>query len=133
MTHRAFPLSGVLMIVGLAGASALPCRGLSAQAVDSTGMPSLELLAEEAGRASRRHPIRVVAHALLCEPGHPLVDSASLAACAALDSARAAAIVAAFARGLDVPLIGIADGDAASDLPVCPEDLDRVAGPRVLL
>ena len=121
------------MIVSLVGAIAAPCCGLTAQAPDSTGMPSLELLAEEAGRASRRHPIRAVAHAPLCESGHPLVDSASLAACATLDSARAAAIVAAFARGLDVPLIRIAGGDAASELPVCPEDLDRVAGPRVLL
>ena len=133
MTYRAFSRWGVLSIVTFVGAMAAPCRGLAAQALDSTGMPSLELLAEEAGRASRRHPIRAVAHALLCESGHPLVDSASLAACAALDSARAAAIVAAFARGLDVPLIGMAGGDAASELPVCPEDLDRVAGPRVLL
>src|SRR5687768_15253391 len=133
MTHRAFSLSGVLMIVGLAGASALPCRGLTVQAVDSTGMPSLELLAEEAGRASRRHPIRAVEHTILCEPAHPLVDSASLAGCAALAPARAAAITAAFARGLDVPLTATAGNDAAFELPACPADLDRVVGPRVLL
>jgi len=132
-TYRASWPWGVVLIVSLVGAMAAPCRGLTAQAPDSTGMPSLELLAEEAGRASRRHPIRAVAHALLCEPAHPLVDSASLAGCAALDSARAAAIVAAFARGLDVPVTGTAGGDAALELPVCPEDLDRVAGPRVLL
>ena len=132
MTHRAVSPSGVLLIVGLAGALAAPCRGFSAQAVDSTGMPSLELLAMEAGRASRRHPIRAVAHAILCEPAHPLVDSASLAACAALDSARAAAIIAAFARGLEVPLTATTGGDVALDLPLCPADLDRVDGVRVL-
>ena len=96
-------------------------------------MPSLELLAKEAGRASRRHPIRAVAPAMLCEPAHPLVDSASVAACAALDSARAAAITAAFARGLEVPLAATPDADAALDFPVCPADLDRVVGPRSLL
>src|SRR5215204_667971 len=133
MTHRAVSPMGILSIVGLAGSLAAPCHGLTAQALDSTGMPSLESLAEEAGRASRRHPIRAVAHALLCEPGHPLVDSASLAACASLDSTRAAAIVGAFARGLDVSVTGAPAGDAAVELPVCPEDLDRVAGPRVLL
>ena len=79
-----------------------------AQAFDSTGMPSLELLALEAGRASRRHPIRAVAPAMLCEPTHPLVDSASLAACAILAGPRAAAIVAAFARGLEAPLVAAA-------------------------
>src|SRR5215218_3805271 len=113
MTHRAASPSGILLIVGFAGTLGLPYRGLTAQAVDSTGMPSLELLALEAGRASRRHPIRAVAHAILCEPAHPLVDSASLAGCAALDSARAAAITAAFARGLEVPLAETAGGDAA--------------------
>lgn len=133
MTHRAVSPSGILLIVGLAGALAAPCRGLSAQALDSTGMPSLELLATEAGRASRRHPIRAVAHAVLCEPAHPLVDSASLAACAALDSARASAITAAFARGLEVPLTATTGDDAAFELPVCPPDVDRVAGPRILL
>jgi hypothetical protein len=96
-------------------------------------MPSLELLAEEAGRASRRHPIRAVEHAILCEPSHPLVDSASLAACAALAPARAAAITAAFARGLDVPLTATAGDDAAVEIPVCPAELDRIVGPRVLL
>jgi hypothetical protein len=96
-------------------------------------MPSLELLAMEAGRASRRHPIHAVAQAMLCELAHPLVDSASLAACAALDSARAAAITAAFARGLEVPLAATPSGDAAVELPICPADLNRVVGPRVLL
>src|SRR5687768_10996861 len=120
MTHRASSPSGVVLIVGLASALATPCRGLTAQAVDSTGMPSLELLAEEAGRASRRHPIRAVAHAILCEPAHPVVDSASLAACATLAPARAAAITAGFARGLDVPLTAAAGDDAALELPVCP-------------
>jgi hypothetical protein len=133
VTCRASWPWGVLLIVSLLGVMAAPCRALTAQAPDSSGMPSLELLAEEAGRASRRHPIRAVAHTLLCDAGHPLVDSASSAACAALDSVRAAAIVAAFARGLEVPLTGTAGGGAASELPVCPEDLDRVAGPRVLL
>jgi len=101
--------------------------------MDSTGMPSLELLAREAGRASRRYPIRAVAPAMLCEPTHPLVDSASVAACAALDSTRAAAITAAFARGLEVPLAATPEADAAVDSSVCPADLDRVAGPRVFL
>ena len=124
---------GILLLIGVAGALAAPCRAVVAQAVDSTGMPSLELLAAEAGRASRRHPIRVVSHSILCEPGHPLVDSLSLAACAGLDSVRAAAITAAFARGLEVPLSAAGDGDAAVDLPICPKDLDQVAGPRVLV
>ncbi len=123
---------GVLSIIGVVGALAAPCQGLRAQAVDSTGMPSLELLAMEAGRASRRHPIRLVAPAILCELAHPLVDSASLAACAALDLARAAAIAAAFARGLDVPLASTADGDSAVAV-ICPAALDRVVGPRVLI
>src|SRR4029453_8367892 len=98
MTRRVSLSLGIVLVVGVAGALAAPCRGLTAQAFDSTGMPSLEQLAMEAGRASRRHPIRAVAHAILCEPGHPLVDSASLAVCAVLDSARGAAITAAFAR-----------------------------------
>jgi hypothetical protein len=125
--------SGILLIAAVAGALAAPCDRLTSQAVDSTGMPSLELLAMEAGRASRHHPIRAVAHAILCEPTHPLVDSASLAACATLDSARAAAITAAFARGLEVPVVGTAEGDAEIEFPICPADLDRVVGPRVLL
>ena len=133
MTYRAFSRSGILLIAAVAGALGAPCQRLTSQAVDSTGMPSLELLAMEAGRASRHHPIRAVARAILCEPTHPLVDSASLAACATLDSARAAAITAAFARGLEVPVVGTADGDAAVELPICPSDLDRVVGPRVLL
>jgi hypothetical protein len=138
MTHRAFSPSGILVIVALAGALAAPGQGLAAQALDSTGMPSLELLALEAGRASRRHPIRAVAHAILCEPAHPFVDSASIAACAALAGARAAAITAAFARGLEVPLAATADtvtadADAALELPICPADFDRAGGPRVLL
>lgn len=132
MPGGAYSPLGILLIVGLAGVLAAPRRGLMAQALDSTGMPSLELLSMEAGRASRRHPIRAVAHAILCEPAHPLVDSASVAACAALDPARAAAITAAFARGLEVPLAGTVDGDAV-ELPICPADLDRVVGPRVLL
>src|SRR5262252_4560174 len=94
----------ILTIVGLAGALGAPREAITAQALDSTGMPSLEQLALEAGRASRRHPVARVAPALLCEPTHPLMDSASVAACAALDSARVAAITAAFARGLEVPL-----------------------------
>jgi hypothetical protein len=122
-----------LSIIAAAGALALPCRSLPAQVPDSTGMPPLDQLALEAGRASRRHPIRAVAHAILCEPAHPLADSASLAACAALDSTRAAAITASFARGLEVPLAATADSGAAVDLPVCPADVERVAGPRVLL
>jgi hypothetical protein len=132
MTHRA--PSGILLIVGLAGALAAPRQHLSAQvAFESSGMPSLELLAMEAGRASRRHPIRAVAHAILCEPTHPLVDSASLAACATLDPARAAAITAAFARGLEAPLVGTTESDAPIEFPNCPADLDRVGGDRVLL
>ena len=134
MTCRVSSPSGILLLIGLAGALAAPCQRLTAQvAPDSTGMPSLELLATEAGRASRRHPIRAVARAILCEPTHPLVDSASLAGCAALDPARAAAITAAFARGLEVPVAETADSDAAVEVPICPADLDRVAGTRVLL
>ncbi len=133
MTRRTSSPLGTLLVVGLASALAGACQVLTAQALDSTGMPSLELLATEAGRASRRHPIRTVARTILCEPGHPLVDSASLAVCAVLDSARGAAITAAFARGLEVPLDGTTESDTAVDLPICPADLDRVAGPRVLL
>ena len=109
-------LSARLTVVALAGTLAAPCEALTAQALDSTGMPSLEQLALEAGRASRRHPVATVAPTLLCEPTHPLVDSASVAACAALDSARAAAITAAFARGLEVPLAATPDDSAAAYL-----------------
>lgn len=130
---RASSSLGILLIVGLAGALPAPCQDLTTQALDSTGMPSLEQLAMEAGRASRRHPIRLVLPGLLCEATHPLVDSASVAACAALDSSRAVAVVAAFARGLEVPLSGMAAGDADVEVPSCPRDLDRVDGPRALL
>ena len=133
MKHRSFSPSAILLIAGLAGAAVVPCRGLTAQAMDSTGMPPLESLAQEVGRASRRYPIRAVAPSILCEPTHPLVDSASVAACAALDPKRAAAITGAFARGLEVPLVATPDADAPLDFPVCPADLDRVAGPRVFL
>jgi hypothetical protein len=118
----------VALICGLA----VPWHRLTAQAFDSTAMPSLESLALEAGRASRAHPIRAVAPRLLCEPGHPLVDSASLAACAALPTDRAAAITASFARGIQMPLAGAAEGDSAVAFPICPTDLDRTTGPRVL-
>ena len=120
-------------MLALVAALAVPWHDLGAQAFDSTGMPSLELLAMEAGRASRAQPIRVVAQTLLCEPAHPLVDSASLAACAALPADRAAAITAAFARGLQVPLGAPAEGDSTIVLPVCPADFDRSGTPRVLL
>ena len=133
MTRHACSPLGILSIVGITGAFVLPCQPLAAQASDSTGMPSLDQLALEVGRASRRHPIRAVAQAMLCEPSHPLLDSASLAACAALDSTRQAAITAAFARGLEVPVAATVAADAAAEFPVCPADLDRVAGPRVLL
>lgn len=129
--RRALSPSAIVLIVVCASTVVSPSRALAAQAFDSTGMPSLELLALEAGRASRHHPIRVLAHAILCEPTHPLVDSASVAACTALDSTRAAAITAAFARGLEVPLTTAAD--SALEPPICPADLDRVAGPRTLL
>ena len=125
-------IAGVLL-AGLATVLAMPYRGLSAQAFDSTAMPSLELLAMEAGRASRAHPIRAVAPALLCEPAHPLVDSASLAACTTLPADRAAAITAAFARGIEAPLGETAESDSAVALPSCPTDLDRAGTRRVLL
>ena len=48
-------VAGLLLGSGLLG----PWQKVDAQAFDSTAMPSLELLAMEAGRASRRHPIRV--------------------------------------------------------------------------
>ncbi len=107
----------------------MPSLRVSAQSVDSTGMPSLERLATEAGHASRRHPIRAVVRTLLCEPNHPLVDSTALAACAALDSTRAANIITAFARALDVPLVD----SVASDLPECPTDWDRANATPTLL
>jgi hypothetical protein len=59
------------MVVELVGALVAPVDALMAQALDSTGMPSLEQLALEAGRASRRHPVGTVAQAFLCEPTHP--------------------------------------------------------------
>ena len=127
-----FSLSAILTAVALAGALAAPCEAVTAQALDSTGMPSLEQLALEAGRASRHHPVATVAPTLLCEPTHPLIDSASVAACAALDSAKAAAITAAFARGLEVPLAAPPGDSAALGFPVCPADLDRTSGGRVL-
>src|SRR5215212_6703934 len=95
----------------LAGAVAIPSHSLTAQ-FDSTAMPSLESLAMEAGRASRRHPVRAVSQTLLCEVGHPLVDSASLAACTALITTRAPAITAAFARGIEMPLSTATEGDS---------------------
>ena len=84
MAYRACSALGIVSFVGVVGVFGTPCTALVAQAPDSTGMPSLDQLALEAGRASRRNPIRAVSHTLLCEPSHPLVDSASLAACAAL-------------------------------------------------
>lgn len=131
MPHRARSALGILGVVGLMGVFGAPCKALAAQAADSSAMPPLDQLALEAGRASRRHPIRAVTRSLLCDPTHPLADSASLAACAALDSARAAAITAAFARGLEVPLADTTT-DAAS-FPLCPADVERVAEPRVLV
>jgi hypothetical protein len=128
---RAPSSPAIVLIVVCASTVVAPSRALTAQAFDSTGMPSLELLALEAGRASRHHPIRVVAHAILCEPTHPLVDSASVAACVALDSTRAAAITAAFARGVELPLTTAAD--SVLEPPICPADLDRGVGPRILL
>jgi hypothetical protein len=136
MARRAFSRAGILMVVGVAGALAAPRQRLAAQVVDSTGMPPFEPLALEAGRASRRHPIGAVAAALLCEPSHPLVDSASLAACVALDPTRAAAIIAAFARGLGAPVAPVAPAgadDTPPEIPACPPDLDRGAGPRTLV
>lgn len=123
----------ILLVAGLMSAVAGPCERLAAQALDSTGMPSLELLALEAGRASRRHPIRAVAPEMLCEPTHPLVDSASLAACVSLSGPSAVAITAAFARGLEVPLAATTDAEAPVDFPVCPADLDGSPGARVFL
>jgi hypothetical protein len=120
------------MVVELVGALVAPVDALMAQALDSTGMPSLEQLALEAGRASRRHPVGTVAQAFLCEPTHPLMDSASVAACAALDSARAGAIISAFARGLEVPLVAPPTDSTALGFPNCPADLDRASGRRVL-
>jgi len=120
------------MVVELVGALVAPVDALMAQALDSTGMPSLEQLALEAGRASRRHPVGTVAQAFLCEPTHPLMDSASVAACAALDSARAGAIISAFARGLEVPLVAPPTDSTALGFPNCPADLDRASGGRVL-
>ena len=127
------PLRAFLAIVLVMGGLAAPYDSLTAQAFDSTAMPSLELLAMEAGRASRAHPIRTVAHALLCEPVHPLVDSASLAACSAIPPTRATAIAAAFARGIEVPLADSTQADGEVALPACPTNLDRAGAQRVLV
>ena len=129
---RAIPAVAVLA-VGFMVLVSVPSESLSAQALDSTGMPSLELLAMEAGRASRSHPIRAVMAHPLCEAGHPLVDSASLAACASLPADRAAAIIAAFARGIEVPLGAQPESEGDAALPACPTDLDRPRSPRVLV
>ena len=123
-------LTSCLLLVGLAA----PWCGLTAQAFDSTGMPPLESLAMEAGRASRLHSIRAVARSLLCDASHPFVDSASLAACTVLTTTvRGAAITAAFARGTEVPLDGAAEGDSSVTFPICPPDLDRAGSRRVLV
>jgi hypothetical protein len=124
---------GAVLLVGLASASTVPCRRLAAQALDSTGMPSLEQLALEAGRASKRHPIRAVAGDFLCDATHPLIDSASVAACENLAGPRASAITAAFARGLEAPLAPATDPNAPVELPGCPTDVERVADPRILV
>jgi hypothetical protein len=121
-----------LLALALAGTVVVPCQRLAAQAFDSTAMPSLELLAMEVGRASRTLGIREVAPTLLCEPSHPLLDSASLAACSVLVPTRAPAIIAAFARGAEVPLGAPADSNDAGVLAACPPGLDRSGGPRVL-
>ena len=110
-----------------------PLASVRAQIPDSSGMPSLELLAAEAGRASRRHPIRAVAAELLCEPAHPLVDSASAAACSTLDTGARAALTAAFARGLEVPLAARAASPTSDEQSACPSDLERRPQPRVVL
>ena len=125
--------SGILLIVGLAGAVTAPSRRLAAQAFDSTAMPSLEQLALETGRASRRHPIRGVLFDLLCDPEHPLIDSASVAACGMLSGPKAGGIIAAFARGVELPVVAATDPNAAPEASNCPADPERVAEPRVLV
>jgi hypothetical protein len=123
----------IVLLVSLVGGMATPCRGQETQALDSTGMPSLELLAEEAGRVSRRHAVRAVSPTMLCEEGHPLVDSASVAACAVLAGTRAASIIAAFAKGLAVPVGTGPAADTSIDSPSCPPDIEKGIEPRVLL
>jgi hypothetical protein len=134
VTPRPFSRLTIVLLAGLVGGMATPCRGQETQALDSTGMPSLELLAQEAGRASRRHAVRAVSPTMLCEADHPLVDSASVAACAVLAGTRAASIVAAFAKGLEVPVVTrLADADTSIDSPTCPPDIEKGVEPRVLL
>ena len=124
----------IVMLAGLVGGMATPCRGQETQALDSAGMPSLELLAQEAGRASRRHAVRALSPTMLCEEGHPLVDSASVAACAALAGARAVSIIAAFAKGLEVPVVAPpADAEPSIDFLTCPPDIEKGVESRVLL
>jgi hypothetical protein len=48
-------------------------------------------------------------------------------------SSRAAAITAAFARGIERPLGGTLEGDSAVAFPICPTDLDRAGAARVLI
>lgn len=115
------------MVAASIGAVAgVPPSVAGAQARDSTGMPSLELLATEAGRASRRHPISAVAEALLCDASHPLVDSAAVDACTSLVGARRSQFAAAFARALEVPLVDPAFVNGRS-VPPCPPDLEQRA------
>jgi hypothetical protein len=121
-----------ILVGGMVAALGAPTVVLGAQVPDSSGMPSLELLITEAGRASRRHPIAEVAPEMLCDPGHPLVDSATVAACGALDVVRRASLTAAFARGAGVSVAAGTASTAHDEMPECPADLERRSGPRVV-
>jgi hypothetical protein len=119
-----------LLAVAASGMAA-PCRGQETQAFDSTGMPSLELLAQEAGRVSRRHAVRAILPTMLCDENHPFVDSASVTACTVLAGTKEASIIAAFAKGLEVPVVSATD--TAVDFAECPRDIEKGVDSHVLV
>ena len=50
-----------------------------------------------------------------------------------MSAERSAAIVAAFARGVELSLSDAAEAESAGTFPDCPTDLDRRGAPRVLV
>ena len=130
-------LSAALALTAFAFAAPLPAQDAA------PGQPAgatTELLAAAAGEASRRDAIVGVGAVLHCDPASPSLDSASVNACAAIPTADAARLVAAFARTLGRPLLDrwpvtVADypaceGEAARG-PLRPEAVARIGAPVV--
>jgi hypothetical protein len=135
---RQGPLSAALALATFAFAAPLPAQDVA------PGQPAgatTELLAAAVGEAaSRRDAIVGVGAALHCDPASPSLDSASVNACAAIPTADAARLVAAFARTLGRPLLDrwpvtIADYPAceseAARGPPRPEAVARIGAPVV--